>query len=252
MRAAGVRHVVGYARNARRPLLHRAVPLPAGTAAGPGGPMLPRELHVLGLVEALGCPRRGTELELPVTDQDRAQAAAAFEAAGGAPDRPFVVLAPGASFGPSKIWPPESFAHVGDELADRGIGVVLIGTPAELGLTREVRRWMRTPAVDLTGRLGLGALKAVVREARVMVCNDAGARHIAVAFGVPCVVAMGPTALEKTGLNLERVDVLTADVPCRPCYARECPIDHRCMTGISPERVLAAALPALGPAGAVA
>jgi heptosyltransferase-2 len=73
---------------------------------------------------------------------------------------------------------------------------------------------------------------------------------VAVAFGVPAVILMGPTALEKTGLNLERVAVLTADVPCRPCYLRECPIDHRCMTRIEPERVLAAALPALAGASA--
>ncbi|MDH3685178.1 MAG: glycosyltransferase family 9 protein [Myxococcales bacterium] len=252
MRVAGVRHIVGYGRNGRSLLLHRAVPLPKGTGGGRGGPMLPRELHVIGLVEALGCARQGLQLELPVVDEERAEAAAAFEAAGGAPQGPYAVLAPGASFGPSKIWPPENFARVGDALSERGVNVVLIGTPAEVGLTRDVRRWMRTPVVDLTGKLSLGALKAAVQGARVMVCNDAGARHVAVAFGVPCVVTMGPTALEKTGLNLEGVQVLTADVPCRPCYRRECPIDHRCMTQISPDRVLAAALPALGPTGAAA
>ena len=56
---------------------------------------------------------------------------------------------------------------------------------------------------------------------------------------------MGPTALEKTNMNLERVSVLTADVECRPCYRRECPIDHRCMTRISPEAVAREALRAL-------
>jgi heptosyltransferase-2 len=58
---------------------------------------------------------------------------------------------------------------------------------------------------------------------------------------------MGPTALEKTSLNLERVKVLCADVDCRPCYLRECPIDHRCMTRVSAERVAREALPALSP-----
>jgi heptosyltransferase-2 len=109
---------------------------------------------------------------------------------------------------------------------------------------------MRARAADLSGGIGLGALKAVVRRARVALCNDAGMRHVAVAFGVPCVVLMGPTSLEKTALNLERVQVLTEDVPCRPCYLRECPIDHRCLTRIAPERAVRAALAALGPAGA--
>ena len=62
------------------------------------------------------------------------------------------------------------------------------------------------------------------------------------AFGIPCVVVLGPTSLEKTNLNLEGVKVLSADVDCRPCYLRECPIDHRCMTGIPADRVIEAAL----------
>jgi len=155
------------------------------------------------------------------------------------------VLAPGASYGPSKTWPPTSFARVGDALAAVGASVVLVGTPAERKLSGQVLSAMKEPAVDLTGELGLGALKGVVRRSRVLICNDAGARHIAVAFGIPCVVVMGPTSLEKTNLNLERVKVLSADVDCRPCYLRECPIDHRCMTRVSAEHVVQAALPAL-------
>ncbi len=88
-------------------------------------------------------------------------------------------------------------------------------------------------------------MKAVMRRARVLVCNDAGARHVAVALGVPSVVLFGPTSLAKTNLNLERVRALAADVACRPCYHRSCPTDHRCMTQLTPERVVAAALPAL-------
>src|SRR5262245_1467775 len=65
MRAAGVRHVVGYARGGRRALLHQAVPPPRAEGRRL---LLARELHVLRLVEALGCERRGTELELFVTE----------------------------------------------------------------------------------------------------------------------------------------------------------------------------------------
>ncbi len=157
------------------------------------------------------------------------------------------LLAPGASYGPSKLWPSECFARVGDLLGEAGASVVLAGTQAERGLSTRVLSAMRRPAVDLTGELDLGALKALVRRARVLVCNDAGARHIAVALGTPCVVVMGPTSLEKTSLNLERVKVVSADVDCRPCYLRECPIDHRCMTHVSAERVARAALTALAP-----
>jgi heptosyltransferase-2 len=241
MRAAGVRRVVGYRRGWRRALLHQAVAPP-----GRGRRLLvSREEHVLGLVAALGAPARGTHLELFVTDAEQAEAEARLRANGVPAGAPLAVLAPGASFGPSKLWPAERFAAVGDALAAAGAAVVVVGTPEERALTARVVAAQRAPAADLAGALGLGALKALLRRARVLVCNDAGARHVAAAFGVPCVVLMGPTALEKTHLNLERVKVLLTDVPCRPCYRRTCPIDHRCMTRITPERVAAEALPAL-------
>ena len=243
LRLGGVREVVGWRRGFRSALLHRAP-----TPPGDGGRrlLLPREEHVLGLVRAVGCAARGTHLELFVTPAEEAEAEGAFAAAGLDPGAPLALLAPGASYGPSKLWPAERFGRVGDGLARAGAAVAVIGATGERALGERVVAAMRHPAANLAGRLSLGALKAVVRRARVLVGNDAGARHVAVAFGVRAVILMGPTALEKTAMNLERVEVLSAeDVACRPCYLRECPIDHRCMTRIAPERVLAAALPAL-------
>lgn len=242
MRLAGVRQIVGYRRGWRRPLLHQPVPLPAGQGRRL---MLARELHVLGLIESLGCARRGTHLELFVTAAEERETHERLEKEGIDPDHAYAVLAPGASYGSSKCWPARSYAAVGDALARAGARVVVVGTPSERSLVREVTGAMAEPAAALAGELSLGGLKALLREAKLLVCNDAGARHIAVAFGVPCVVMMGSTALEKTDLNLDRVQILSADVSCRPCYRRECPIDHRCMTRIAPHHVLDRALPAL-------
>ena len=242
MRAAGVRKIVGYARNGRRLLLDRALPLARGAG---GRVMLPRELHVLGLVEGVGCPSLGTGLELFVTAAEEQACTRLLEAHGIGSHQPLAALAPGASFGSSKLWPAERFARVADALVQAGAQVVLVGSPAEGPLAARVASAMQEPAHDLTQSLGLGGLKALIRRSRVLVCNDAGARHVAVAFGVPCVMLLGPTSLEKTSLNLEHVRVLTTSVSCRPCYLRSCPIDHRCMTGIEPERAIEAALPAL-------
>jgi len=242
MRLGGVRNIVGYRRNGRSALLHHRVAPPT---TGGRRLMIARERHVLGLIESVGCPSLGTGLELHVTAAEESEAGQRLEERGVAEGEAIAVLAPGASYGLSKIWPPAGFARVGDALAAAGASVVVVGTGAERGLSGQVLSAMKQPAVDLTGELGLGPLKAVVRRARVLICNDAGSRHIAAAFGVPCVVVMGPTSLEKTSLNLERVKVLYANVDCRPCYLRECPIDHRCMTGVSAERVAREALPAL-------
>lgn len=244
MRLAGVRRVVGYRGRGRHLLLHQAV-TPIGD--GPHPRWVARERHVLGLVEALGCPAQGTHLELFVTPEEREQADRVLEQAGIAPGDPLVLLAPGASYGPSKLWPAERFGRVGEALAERGIRVAVIGPPAETALAERVCLAMRRPVANLAGRLSLGSLKSVVSRARLLVANDAGARHLAVAFQVPCVIVMGPTSLEKTNCNLEHVTVLSAEASCRPCYLRECPIDHRCMTRIGHQEVLAAAWTALEP-----
>lgn len=254
MRAAGVRHVVGYRRGGRGVLLRGAVSPPPEWGRRR---MVARERFVLGLVAALGLPERGTHLELFTTPEEEAEAARALAAAGagveppGGPGAaPLVALAPGASFGPSKLWPAAYFARVADALRADGARPVLVGSPGERPLARAVREAAAGPVADLVGALSLGSLKALLRRARLLVCNDAGARHVAVAFGVPCVVLLGPTSLAKTDMNLERVRVLHEDVDCRPCYERECPTDHRCLARIPPRRVVETArslLAARGP-----
>jgi heptosyltransferase-2 len=240
MRAAGVERVVGYRTQVRRWLLDVGVEPPVGLIA--------RERHVLGVLAGIGCAPRGTHLELFVTPREEEAAGAALRERGIADGEVVVALAPGASYGSSKLWPAASFAQVGDALAAEGARVVVVGAPDEAGLAARVAARMRAPAAVLAGALDLGATKALLRRARVLVCNDAGARHVAVALGTPAVVLFGPTSLAKTNLNLERVRALAADVACRPCYRRTCPTDHRCMTRLAPERVVAAALPALSQA----
>lgn len=237
MRCAGVRSVVGYRTQGRGALLRLAVEAPPGPVA--------RERHVLGLTGALGCPPCGTHLELHTTASEEESVDRLLTRHGVGSDEPLAVLAPGASYGSSKRWPPESFARVGDALAREGARIAISAAPHEAALARAVADAMRVRALDLVGQLDLGATKALMRRARLVVCNDAGARHVAVAFGVPAVVLFGPTSLAKTHMNLERVRALAADVACRPCYRRECPIDHRCMTRLEPRAVIEAALPAL-------
>jgi heptosyltransferase II len=237
MRLARVGCSVGYERGGRGLLLQHALPVPSEW--GPRR-LVAREHCVLGLVEALGCTALGTHLELYTTpeEEERAKVQIRARAAGAR----LVGLAPGAGYGPAKCWPAERYAQVGDALGQAGAQVVLLGAQGEAALTAEVAARMREPALDLGGRLDLGAAKAVIRQLALLVCNDAGARHIAVAFGVPCVVFFGPTSVAKTNENLGLVRVLETDAACRPCYRRRCPIDHRCMTGIAPERAVEAAL----------
>jgi heptosyltransferase-2 len=84
-------------------------------------------------------------------------------------------------------------------------------------------------------------LKPLVKRCNLMVTNDTGPRHYAVAFDVPVVVLMGPTDPRYTNANLERTVVLRQELPCSPCHKKVCPRGQECMTGITPSMVLAAA-----------
>jgi heptosyltransferase-2 len=87
----------------------------------------------------------------------------------------------------------------------------------------------------------LARLKALVARAALVLTNDSGPRHLAVALDRPIVVAMGPSDPRTTAQHLERQRVLREPVACSPCDRRRCPIDHRCLTRLRPERALAAA-----------
>lgn len=237
MRGAGVRRIVGYRRGGRGFLLHRPVSRPSSWGRRT---WVAREQFVLDLVKQMGCEPRGTHLELFTTESEEERAERVLREDGSFSSQPFFVLAPGSSFGPSKCWPVARFAKLGDALVGNGAKVVIVGSGQERALATELQGAMRAPAQNLAGALDLGAMKAVVRRAKALVCNDAGARHVAVAFGIPCVVLLGPTSLRKTGMNLEQVRVLSAEMACRPCYQRVCPIDHRCMTWLGTDDVLEA------------
>jgi heptosyltransferase II len=76
----------------------------------------------------------------------------------------------------------------------------------------------------------------VLKRCAVFVTNDTGAMHVGAAVGVPVVAIFGPTDPTTTSPVGSHV-LLRHPVPCSPCLLRECPIDHRCMTGVSVDSV---------------
>jgi len=142
--------------------------------------------RLLELTSFLGAPRRGEHLEFPVPARDEE---ALRRALGPEELRPgeYVCVHPGASV-PQRRWPVERFAAVAAVLARRGLRVVLTGTAAEAELTAAVARPLRHRGLDLAGRTDLGAAAALLRGARLLVCNDTGVSHLADALGVPSVV----------------------------------------------------------------
>ena len=126
--------------------------------------------------------------ELAVTAIDRARAAQALPP--GVGER-LVILQPGAT-DPRRCWPPERFAALGDMLAAEGARIAINGSPAEAALVQAVAGGMRHRAVVLSGTpesggLDLGGLCGLLERAALVVSNDTGPLHLALALGVPSV-----------------------------------------------------------------
>jgi heptosyltransferase-2 len=234
---AGVPERWGYRRDARGLLLTRAI-----------RPRAARRMsthhadYYAALVEALGLPRPTPELHALLPRAARDEAVGLLREAGWDGQAAILACAPGAAYGAAKQWPPRLVAEVADAWIAQGGVVVIVGAGADRPASAAVRAALAAPGpgvIDLTARTSLLALAGVLGIATRVLANDSGAMHVAAALGTPTVSVFGPTR-EWATAPIGPHRILTHEVWCRPCMLRECPLDHRCMTGVSADRVIAA------------
>jgi heptosyltransferase-2 len=242
---AKVPRIVGYDRDGRGFLLSDRLIPPKERGKFVPTPIMK---YYMGLTQYLGSHERDLSMQLFVTPSERREAQETLKRAGldveierpaGAGKGPLILLNPGAQFGAAKCWLPEYFATLADRFMDELGATVLISTaPREKKIADTIMRAMRRPAIDLLSKgSNLGALKEIVRRCDLMVTNDTGPRHIAAAFGVPVVTIFGPTHPEWTEINFARERKVSVKVFCGPCQKKKCPLDHRCMTRVTPAMV---------------
>jgi heptosyltransferase-2 len=253
---AGIPRVAGYDRDGRGFLLSDKL-LPGVKEHGKFVPS-PVVKYYMGLAHYLGSREREMKLELFVTDGERREADEVLARCGVEPGErpaaqghpPRIVLNPGAQYGAAKCWLPEYFAQLADRLIDERNATVLISaSPKERVIVDAISRQMKHAPIDLQ-RAGqsLGSLKEIIRRCDLMVTNDTGPRHIAAAFGVPVVTIFGPTHQEWTEINFALERKVAVKVFCGPCQKKTCPLDHRCMTLLTPAMVFDKAAELLGSA----
>jgi len=229
---AGIPERIGYATDGRAAFLTRGLPPP------------PRTSHQLrdydALLESRSVAPDLAPPRLPVPPEAADMAAFALARAGLPPNRPLVLLAPGAAFGWTKRWPAEQFGGLGRLLLEGGLLCAVVIGPGEEPLAERARvaagGYLPALGADLDP-MGVAALAA---RALVLVANDSGPMHLAAAVGTPVVAMFGPTDPGRTGPSGVPSAVLDRYVFCSPCYRKECPYRHECMREIELEDVYAA------------
>jgi ADP-heptose:LPS heptosyltransferase len=171
--------------------------------------------RLLSLMAQLGAPSAGAHLEFPLSHDDED----AWRDSGlGDTLVPgeYLCIHPGARRRGAR-WPAHLFAQVGDRLASEfGLQVVLTGSADEADLTADVANRMRHTPLDATAALSIGTLGVLLRDAKLLLCNDTDVSHIAAGLGLKSIVVFG-----------------TADI------ARWAPLDrhtHRCIWDPAAER----------------
>jgi heptosyltransferase-2 len=233
---------IGYDRDSRGWLLTHPIPTPKKAAIPPHQRFYYLELlKRAGLIESYSADSPiwlgGAEAAAKV-GRERLQAAGISGAAVG--------VSPGAAFGGAKRWLAERFAESATIVArTRSATLAVFGSSEEFDICEAVcerARGVGQKAVNFAGATTLAEFIELAAACEVFLTNDSGPMHIASALGVPTVAIFGATDHEATGPTGEKSLVIREGVACSPCFMRECPIDHRCMTHITAGRVAQAAL----------
>jgi len=237
--AARIPERIGYARDGRGFLLTLSIAVPKRGEIQPHERFYYLELlRRAGIIESF---REDDAIRLDGAPAAKHAGIGRLRALGW--QQPVIGVSPGAAYGSAKRWLPERFAEAANRVAaELGAAVAIFGSKEERELCASVASAITAPVKNFSGETSLGEFIELAAACHVYLTNDSGAMHIASALGVPTVAIFGATNDVTTGPTGPLARVVREPVECSPCLKRECPIDHRCMTRVTAEKVARTAL----------
>lgn len=236
---------IGYSRQGRGIFLTEKL-YPARS----GGKFKPNSMldYYLAIASWLGADTANRKLSLDIDNSDENSLIQKIPSLKESP-QPLVIFVPGGAFGPSKCWLPQRFALLADRLVDKYNAKIIISvSPQEKYIADAICENAKNQLINLGHTpVSLGQLKSLFNKAALVITNDTGPRHIALAFKRKVVTLFGPNdpAWTDTG-SADEIKVV-ADVPCAPCAKPQCKKEeHHCMNWITVDMVFGASEKLLG------
>ncbi len=154
-------------------------------------------------------------------------------------DKPVVVLCPGAEYGPAKRWPVPYFAELAQRLTERGYAIWLVGSNKDKEIGEKIVALGNPQSRNLCGQTDLAEVIALLSCANLVVSNDTGLMHLAAALDRVMLAIFGSSSPDFTPPLSGKAQVIRLDLPCSPCFKRECPLGHfNCMMQLTPDHVV--------------
>jgi heptosyltransferase-2 len=236
-RLAGIRPLSGYDRDARGWLLEDRIPCADDSQH--------HQFHYLKIIEHLAGKKisRLFPASLVISDSEKSQATGLLSRLGITPGTDLLAVAPAAAYGSAKTWLPERFREflLAWQQSHPATEILLLGTQSEKIKIDEIAAGLPGSIHNLAGRLTLRQTVIILSNCRLVVCNDSGIMHITSSLNIPVLAIFGSTSIAKTSPLGGPYRLLYHGADCAPCRHRECPTDHRCMTAVTSDEVLAAA-----------
>ena len=166
-----------------------------------------------------------------------------FPAREPAEKHPRVAMLP-ASRWRTKNWPINYFIDLAQRLQKaRDVSLFLLGGPQDVGICGKIERALAGRIVNTAGKASLLETGGLLEKMDLLIANDSGPVHMAVAVGTPALVIFGPTDPLRTGPYGDRNRVVRISLPCQPCFSRTCGEPGvPCLSGVMPQMVEETAL----------
>ena len=214
------------------------------------------DMHIVdyyaNLLKYLGLELKYKKLELYLKNEDIYKIDEVLSKESVKPSDLLVGIIPGAgaSWGKEaslKHWSAERFAQLADKIIENyQAKIIIMGDFFEKEITKNVIEKMQHKAIDLSGETTIGELAALLNKMKLIITNDGGPLHMAVALGIKTISIFGPVSEVVYGpypLSENHI-VIKKDLNCRPCYQKfrlaTCLRDRECIKSISSEEVFAA------------
>lgn len=232
---------VGYNTDGRSLLLNQCVKL---------DPVLKKRHlidYYIGILKGAGLEADGGKLDLVLSGEDKAVAKKILAENQLGETRPVIGINPGATGGTAKRWFPDRYAKLCKQLSQQYQTKVLIfGGPGDDALGNQIMDMAPGCCINIAGKTTLSQAFGLIGACDLFVTNDSGLMHAAAALDVNQVAIIGSTDYVATAPSNKNSIMVRQETSCAPCLKDECPIDHRCMTRISVDRVMEVCQSVLG------